>query len=88
MAMRPKARPANMGKVDGTPAAVTRFITANGISAAKKKYKPASIMAAQKLTKDKVKAPTTSLLPKGRPLIAGSVGNTSSTRGFKPLGKM
>tara|TARA_R110000796_G_scaffold413_3_gene1366 strand:- start:62 stop:298 length:237 start_codon:yes stop_codon:yes gene_type:complete len=77
MAMRPKARPTNL--VEGTPAVVTRFITANGIAAAKKKYKPASIMAAQKLTKDKVKAPTTSLRPKGR-------GNTpkvleGSTRG-------
>ena len=86
MAMKPKARPTSLGKVDGTPAAVTRFITANGIAAAKKKYKPASIIAAQKVTKDKVKAPTTSLRPKGRPMVAGSVGNTESTRGFKPLG--
>ena len=85
--MKPKARPTSLGKVDGTPAAVTRFITANGIAAAKKKYKPASIIAAQKVTKDKVKAPTTSLRPKGRPMVAGSVGNTESTRGFKPLGK-
>ena len=87
MAMRPKARPANLGRVDGTPAAVTRFITANGIVAAKKKYKPASITAAQKLTKSKVTAPTTSLRPKGRPMVAGSVGNTESTRGFKPMSK-
>ena len=66
MAMRPKARLADFAKVDGSPTAVTRFINANGIAAAKKKYKPASIKAAQMVTKNKVKAPTTSLRPKGR----------------------
>ena len=44
-----------MSKIDGTPAAVTRFITANGIGAAKKKYTPTYITAAQKQTKEKVK---------------------------------
>jgi len=85
MAMRPKARPTNLSKVDGTPAAVTRFITSNGIAAAKKKYKPASITAAQKVTKNKVKAPTTSLRPKARPKSNVGPSGTSS-RGFTKLG--
>ena len=85
MAMRPKARPVNLGKVDGSPAAVTRFITANGITAAKKKYNPSSITAAQKVTKDKVMAPTSSLRPKGRGYTPKVL--EGSTRGTKPMGK-
>jgi hypothetical protein len=83
--LRPKKRPDSMSKIDGTPAAVTRFITANGIGAAKKKYTPTSITAAQKQTKEKVLAPKTSLRPQCRGYTPKVL--EGSTRGVKPMGK-
>tara|TARA_R110002074_G_scaffold108108_1_gene233487 strand:- start:277 stop:465 length:189 start_codon:yes stop_codon:yes gene_type:complete len=51
------------GLIFGTPAAITRYIAANGSGAAAKKYTRKSIQEAQKITKDKVVATRTPVKP-------------------------
>jgi len=54
------------GLIFGTPAAITRYITSNGVGAASKKYTRKSIQEAQKLTKDKVVASRTPVKPSAK----------------------
>tara|TARA_R110000803_G_scaffold5168_1_gene17178 strand:- start:731 stop:949 length:219 start_codon:yes stop_codon:yes gene_type:complete len=72
MAMRPKSRSDNQGYAPKVEEGST-----NGTTDFRKKG----------MTMSTVNNLTTSLRPKARPMVAGSVGSTESTRGFKPLGK-